>query len=259
MARLSTVVITLNAADRLAACLESISFADEVLVFDGGSVDRTIAIAEAAGAHVVRAPPWEGYGIQRQRAQALVKGDWILMIDSDERITPELAREIRDVVTINDVSTAYEIPRRTWVFGRYLSHSGWWPDYVLRLYPRDRGQYNAARVHERVQLSTGTGVQRLHAPLLHHTYKDLVDYLDKSRTYACAWADERAEAGQRASLANGIWHGLGCFLRMYLFKRGFLDGKPGLLLALLSAHSTFIKYAALWLHDHDQPPPEKTS
>lgn len=258
MARLSAVIITLNAADRLAACLNSLSFADEILVFDGGSVDQTVAIANAAGARVVQAPAWQGYGIQRQRAQAQARGEWILMVDSDERLTAPLAEQVRAVVQANEESTAYEIPRRTWAFGRYLSHSGWWPDYVLRLYHRDHGHYNDALVHERVELSSGTEVHRLTAPLLHHTYRDLADYLDKSRAYACAWARERAQSGQRASLGAGLWHGIGCFIRMYLLRLGFLDGRAGLLLAVLSAHSTFIKYAALWLHEHDQAPPERT-
>lgn len=259
MPRLSAVVITKDAANKLPGCLKSLGFADEVLVYDGGSSDATASLAREHGARVVTAGEWQGFGIQRQRAQAAASGEWIFMIDSDERVTPGLSREIEAAMAAADPQTAYAVPRRTWAFGRYLRHGGWWPDYVVRLYQRDHGHYDDALVHERLQLTVGTGIARLRCPLLHHTYASLHEYLVKSAAYAAAWADARSRKGRSTSLFTGAFHASGCFLRMYVLRGGFLDGSAGLLLALLSAHSTFVKYADLWLRSHDRGPPEAAS
>jgi (heptosyl)LPS beta-1,4-glucosyltransferase len=256
MPQLTAVIIAKDAAAKLEPCLESLAFADEILVYDGGSSDATIELARERGARVVTDTDWQGYGVQRQRAQAEAHGEWILMVDSDERLTPELATEIRAAVAADDPKTAYSIARRTWAFGRYLAHGGWWPDYVTRLYHRDHGHYNGALVHERVKLAPGTRLAWLKSPLLHHTYADLHEYLVKSAGYARSWADENAQRGQSASLASGIVHAIACFLRMYVLRAGFLDGRAGYLLALLSSHSTFAKYADLWLRKHDPGPPD---
>ncbi len=254
--RLSVVIITLNVADRLAPCLDSVrAIADEVVVCDGGSSDATPELAETFGARVITERDWQGFGIQRQRAQAEARGEWILMIDSDERLTPGLRDEIRAALEDGDPGTAYTLPRLSWVFGRYILHSGWWPDRVLRLYHRDHGAYNDALVHERVELTQGTRVRKLTRPLLHHTYRDMHEYLVKSAGYAAAWARQRKAAGRRTSIVSGLTHALSCFLHMYVLRAGFLDGRAGFLLAILSAHSTFVKYADLWLRDHDPGPP----
>jgi (heptosyl)LPS beta-1,4-glucosyltransferase len=254
--RLSVVIITLNAADRLESCLASLgNLPDEIVILDGGSTDNTAAVAEHYNARLVTSTEWPGYGIQRQRAQAEARGTWILMIDSDERLSPGLRDEIRQAVEKDDPALAYTLPRLTWAFGRYIRHSGWWPNYVLRLYHRDRGHYDSALVHERVELEPGTRVQRLKQPLLHHTYRDLKDYLVKSAGYAAAWALQRHESGNRTSIGTGLVHGLACFLQMYIVRAGFLDGRAGFLLAVLSGHSTFVKYADLWLREHDPGPP----
>ena len=255
MSKLSAVIIARDAADRLPSCLAALGFADEILVYDGGSSDATATVARDHGARVVAAPAWAGYGIERQRAQDEAAGEWILMVDADEVVTPALAKEIRAALDADDPATAYAIPRRTWAFGRYLAHGGWWPDYVIRLYHRDHGRYNDALVHERVLLGPGTRCARFASPLLHHTYRNLHEYLVKSAGYAAAWADARQHAGRSTSLAAGLFHAAGCFVRMYLLRVGFLDGRAGFLLALLSAHSTFVKYADLWLRSHDPGPP----
>lgn len=246
-ARLSVVVLTHNEAGNLEACLASAAWADEVIVCDSGSTDATLEIARRHGARIVEHRDWQGFGVQRQRAQAACTGDWVLMLDADERITPELRASIARVLASDDRSRAYEVARLSWCFGRYIRHSGWYPDRVLRLYPRERGGYNAALVHEKVELAPGIKVGCIAGDLLHFTYRDLQHYLVKSAGYAAAWAVQRALAGRRSSLAQGLWHGLACFLKMYLFRAGFLDGRAGFLLAVLSAHSTFAKYADLWV------------
>lgn len=253
-ASLSVVLIVKDEAANIDGCLASVAWADEIVVLDAGSHDATVARARAHKARVEIAADWPGYGLQRQRAQALATGDWILMIDADERVTPDLAGEIRGAVSRDDRTRAYALPRLSWCFGRYIRHGGWYPDHVVRLYPRDRGRYDDALVHEKIALDPGIRVEHFRGDLLHFTYDSMRDYLVKSALYAEAWADQRELRGIRASLSQGIVHATGCFLKMYVLRGGVLDGRAGLLLALLSAHSTFVKYADLWHRRQPRPP-----
>jgi (heptosyl)LPS beta-1,4-glucosyltransferase len=253
VASLSAVLIVKNEAVGLRACLESIRWADEIVVVDDGSADDTVAIAREYTDKVFIEPNWCGFGIQRQRAQARAEGDWILTIDADERVTPELRTAIERAVAEDDRGRVYEMPRLSFCFGQFIRHSGWYPDYVLRLYPRARARYDDSLVHESVRPDPGMEVARLRGDLLHYTYKDLEHYLVKSAAYAAAWATARERQGRRASLLAGLFHGTGCFLRMYVLRAGFLDGRVGFLMALLSAHSTFVKYADLWTRGRSRP------
>lgn len=255
MARLSVVIIARDEERNIADCLALIRWADEIVVLDAGSTDRTVEIAKGFTDKVFTAADWQGYGVQRQRAQQYATGDWIFMLDADERVTPELRQAIEEVIRRDERDTVYAVPRLSWVFGRFIRHGGWYPDYVVRLYPRERAAYDSARVHEKLVYGPDMKVARLHGDLLHYTYRDLEHYLVKSAGYAAAWATQRQERGKHASLTQGMWHALGCFLRMYVFRAGFLDGKQGLLLALLSAHSTFVKYADLWIRTEGEPRP----
>lgn len=254
MATLSVVLITRDEAANIDACLASVDFADEIVVLDSGSVDDTVERARARKAKVEGSADWPGFGRQRQRAQALASGDWILMLDADERVTPRLAEQIRAFVARDDRRRAGELARLSWCFGRFIRHGGWYPDRIVRLYPREHGRYDDALVHEKVILDPGITHERLDGDLLHFTYDSLRHYLVKSAHYAEAWADQREQRGKRASLGQGIVHAIGCFLRMYLLRGGLLDGRAGLLLALLSAHSTFAKYADLWLRRQSRRP-----
>ncbi|MDR2876867.1 MAG: glycosyltransferase, partial [Chromatiales bacterium] len=200
----------------------------------------------------------QGYGVQRQRAQSFASCDWILMLDADERVAPALAVQIQRVLDEDDRKRAFELARLSWCFGRFIRHGGWYPDHVLRLYPRERGRSTDALVHEKIEVDAGVRVERLHGNLLHYTYNSVRHYLVKSANYAAAWAQQREERGRSASLAQGIVHGIGCFLRMYVLRLGVLDGRAGLLLALLSAHSTFVKYADLWVRKQSPIPPPAT-
>ncbi len=252
---LAAVLIVKNEEAHLRACLETLSWVEEIVVVDSGSTDATRDIARTFTDKVVVQDDWQGFGVQRQRAEALVASDWILMIDADERVTPELRDSIEAAVAL-DQPVIYTLPRLSWCFGAFIRHSGWYPDRVARLYPRRRAGYNASLVHEKLENPERLTVTPLQGDLLHFTYRDLRHYLEKSAHYAQAWAEQRAARGRRGSLAAGIGHGIGCFLRMYLFKAGFLDGRQGLLLALLSAHSTFAKYADLWVRTRTSPPPD---
>lgn len=252
---IAAVLIVKNEQDHLRACLETLAWVDEIVVVDAGSCDETRKIAREFTDRVKLEDDWQGFGIQRRRAEALVESDWILMVDADERVTPQLRESIR-VALAENAQAIYTLPRLSWCFGAFIRHSGWYPDRVARLYPRGRASYNLALVHEKLENPEGLPVRALEGDLLHFTYRDLRHYLEKSAHYAQAWAQQRAACGKRGSLPAGIGHGIGCFLRMYLLKAGFLDGRQGLLLALLSAHSTFAKYADLWLRTRTAPPPE---
>ncbi len=250
MTTLTAIVIAKNEAAHIQDCLASLDFADEKLVLDANSNDETVSLAEGMGARVVSEPDWRGFGIQRQRAQDLARGEWLLMVDADERVSPGLGREIRQVVEgfrQEDSPRVYEISRLTSVFGRFIRHGGWSPDWVARLYDRNAGRYDRARVHEKLLPAPGVRVGRLQEPLLHYSYTSVDQYLLKSARYAREWAIEKERQGMKASLAQGLWHAAGCGFRMYVLRGGFRDGAEGWLLALLSSHSTFVKYAHLWV------------
>jgi len=249
---ISAVLIVKNEALMLRECLESIKWVDEIIILDSGSQDETLKIAKEYTNKIYCNENWQGFGIQRQRAQQYVSTDWILMIDADERLTDELRLSIVRAVENNSSQTVYKIPRLSNVFGRFIRHSGWYPDYVIRLYRKKDGVYSDNRVHEKLELSSTIKLEVLSGDLLHYTYTDLEHYLVKSAHYAAEWATQRNNAGRKTTLLNGLLHGVGCFVKMYILRAGFLDGKQGFLLAILSAHSTFVKYADLWIKTNTQ-------
>ncbi len=254
MPTLAIAMIVKNEADNLVACLRSCEgLADELIVMDGGSTDNTVDIAKGFGAKVVTQTNWQGFGQQRRLAQKYATADWMFWLDADEQLTPELKIAIRATIDQSAQNIIYSVSRRSWVFGKFVRFGGWYPDRVARLYHRELTQYTDAFVHERVGIPSGTSVKPLKGDLLHYTYRDLEHYLVKSAQYARLWADQRQAAGKRTSLLQGVLHGTWCFLRMYVFKAGFLDGRSGFLLALLSAHSTFVKYADLWTRYRPRP------
>ena len=243
--RLSVVMIAKNAADLLADCLASVSWADEVVVLDSGSTDNTVELARSLGAQVYSNTDWQGYGIQRQRAQDYATHDWVLMIDTDERVTPELKESILKVLDAPQRGVIYSIARRNYFLGRFMRHSGWYPDRVMRLYERARYRYNDNLVHESLD-SLGAEVVPLSGDLLHLTCRDFFAFQRKQLRYAEEWATQRHRAGKRCGYLSILTHTLGAFVKTWLLRAGFLDGKQGLLLAVVNAQYTFNKYAALW-------------
>lgn len=248
MPTLSVAMIVKNEAHHLAQCLDTVTaWVDEIVILDSGSTDATQQIAEQYGAKFYQNTDWPGFGKQRQLAQQYVTSDYVLWLDADERVTPELCQSIQAAITQDTPNTAYKIPRLSEIFGHKIRHSGWYPDYVIRLYRKDFARYGDQLVHEKVELPANANIQKLQGDLLHYTYRNIHHYLVKSAGYAKAWADQREKAGKKATLWQGISHAVGCFVKMYFIRLGFLDGKAGLLLAILSAHSTFVKYADLWV------------
>ena len=243
--RLSAVLIVKNEAHKLAECLQSISFADEIVILDSGSSDKTCDIARSFGARVETNTDWQGFGVQRQRAQALATGHWVLSIDADERVTPELRKNILKALDGEDC--VYHINRLSWCFGRFMRHTHLYPDWIPRLYPRRQAGFDNTRVHERLQNPQCLPEKRLHGDLLHYVYDDVRHLVTKTALYSEQWAIARQDQGHKGSLLSACLHGLSCFVRMYILRRGFLDGGQGLLIALVMSHATFAKYADLWV------------
>ncbi len=247
MPTLSVAMIVKNESQDLAQCLETVKdWVDEIVILDSGSSDNTKEIALSYGAKFYENTDWQGFGNQLRLAHQYVTGDYVLWLDADERVTQELRQAIQQAVSYDKKNAVYQIGRLSEVFGRQIRHSGWYPDYVVRLYRTEFAQYGDELVHEKVHYPKDAQVIKLKGDLLHFTYKDIHHYLVKSASYAKAWAEQKARAGKKATLFQGVTHGIGCFVKMYLLKAGFLDGKQGFLLAVLSAHSVFVKYADLW-------------
>jgi (heptosyl)LPS beta-1,4-glucosyltransferase len=243
--RLSIVMIAKNAADLLPDCLASVAWADEIVLLDSGSEDATPDVARAAGVKVYTNTDWQGYGLQRQRAQSYATGDYVLMIDTDERITPELRQSIQNVLNAPAPGAVYSIARRNYFLGHFMRHSGWYPDRVTRLYARTEYQYNDNRVHESLACDDAQ-VIALNGDLLHLTCRDFASFQQKQLNYATTWAQERHQRGKKTSLTGIFAHTLGAFLKTLLLRGGVLDGKQGWLLAVVNAQYTFNKYTELW-------------
>lgn len=246
--RLTVIVIACNEASNIAACLQSVAFADEVVVVDSGSTDGTPDIARRMGAVVKVTTDWPGFGPQKNRALELAQHPWVLSLDADERVSPELAGQIQQAV-LEDADRAYEIPRLTQFCGRWIRHCGWTPDYVLRLFKRGSAVFSADLVHERVLSSQGVP-GRLTAPLLHYSYPTPTHYWRKLEQYSQAWAQQRFAKGQKTSMLRAGLAGVLAFLRSYVFRLGFLDGAMGLAVCTMQAQAAFGKYFALYWLNH---------
>jgi glycosyltransferase involved in cell wall biosynthesis len=236
-------VITRNEAANIADCLDSLAFCDERIVVDCGSTDATVAIAEQRRARVY-SREWSGFGTQKNHALSLAKGDWVLSVDADERVSAELAAAIQSVLDIPAVD-AYEFPRLSSFCGRPMHHSGWYPDYVLRLFRRHKGRFTDVIVHERV-ICDGV-IARLSPSLIHHPVLRLEDALSRVDRYSTASAEAIVATGRRVSFLTGIGHGLASFLRAYVLRAGFLDGAEGFLLAVANAEGSYYRYMKAWL------------
>ncbi|MGE5337401.1 MAG: glycosyltransferase family 2 protein [Gemmatimonadota bacterium] len=252
--KLSVIVITRDEERNIDACLQSVAWADERIVVDSGSTDRTLELAHAAGATVVRTADWPGFGPQKNRALDACSGDWILSLDADERVDAALRAEIEATLRAPQFDV-YEIPRRSTYCGRFMRHGGWWPDYTRRLFRRGAARFSAARVHER--LETDRAVGRLRAPLLHYSFRSMEQVLDKMNRYSSESAAMIAARGKAPGLASAVMHGAAAFLRTYVLRLGFLDGRRGFLLAVSNAEGSYYRYVKAMLAaeaQRDDPP-----
>lgn len=243
MPTLSAIVIAFNEAANIGDCLDSVAFCDERIVVDGSSTDATAEIARGKGARV-ETHPWNGFGEQKNFALSLATGDWVLSIDADERVTPELAAAIKAAMGRTDAD-GYEMTRRSSFCGRSMGHSGWFPDYVLRLFRRGKGKFSDVLVHERVIVQGP--IKRLGPTLLHYPVRKLEDVLSRMDRYSTAGAEMLSTSGRRVTFFTGIGHGLFTFFRVYVLRLGFLDGAEGFLLAVVNAEGSYYRYMKAWL------------
>ncbi len=236
-------IITRNESAHIEACLASVDWADERLVVDCGSTDDTVSLAERAGARVV-INPWPGYAAQKNFAAAQARHDWILSVDADERVTPDLAREIQHLLDTTPAASGYRVPRLTWHLGRWIRTTDWYPDSQLRLYDRRRGRWKPRRVHESVDVDGTPG--QLTAELQHYAYQDIAHHLETMNRYTTLAAADLFDAGRRVGAIDVIGHPLAAFLRNYLLRRGIADGVPGLIISSMNAGYVFLKLAKVW-------------
>ncbi|KNH10250.1 Lipopolysaccharide core biosynthesis glycosyltransferase, group 2 family protein [Candidatus Burkholderia brachyanthoides] len=241
---LGIALITYNAQARLAQCLASVAFADEIIVVDGGSTDATTSIAQAHRARVIEARDWPGFGPQKNRALDALSTDWVLSIDADEIVSPELAASIHAAIAAPQADV-YAVDRLSSFCGAWVKHSGWYPDWIPRLFRRGTARFSDDLVHERLVLSTDKPVARLAGKLMHYSYEDFEAMLRKLDAYSTAGARQRHAAGKRASFGIALSRGAWAFVRTYVVRRGFLDGKTGFMIALFNAQTVYYRFLKL--------------
>lgn len=241
MTTISAIIITKNEEANIRGCLESLDFVDEIIVVDSGSSDNTVAICREFTDRVYDVG-WLGFGPQKNCALDYAGMTWVLSIDADERVSPELREQIRAAVTTID-HNGFAMPRLSSYCGKFIEHSGWRPDYVTRLFRRGKARFSNALVHERVIVEGSCG--RLSADLIHHSFRDLQQVLTVINRYSTLAARQKYEAGEHSGLGKALLHGLGAFLTTYFLKAGFLDGRQGVMLAISNAEGAYYKYLKL--------------
>jgi glycosyltransferase involved in cell wall biosynthesis len=246
MPTLSVVIITKNEEANLTRCLEAVRFAHEIIVLDSGSTDNTLAIAKSFGAKIYH-QDWLGYGAQKNRAVDYAGSNWILSLDADEVLDPILAKEVRMVIETSPQNAVFEIERYNYFLGKRVRHV-WNNDWVLRLFPKGAARFSEVPIHEALKpVSDNFKIQRLKGHLAHYTVHSLEQYLTTMNRYTSIAAARDFEAGKKSSLFKVFYKTLAMFLKSYFFKRGFLDGRLGLLLSCLNAQSKFYQYLKLYM------------
>ena len=239
----SVVIIAKNEADNIAGALESVQWIEDVVVVDSGSCDETIEIAKRYTDRVTTRT-WDGYGAQKNYATGLAAHDWVLSLDADERVSQELAEEIQALMRSAPPMQGYRIPRTTRYLGRWIRSTDWYPDSQLRLYDRRVARWNARHVHESVRVNGHVGTLR--SEMYHYSYRDVADHLSTMNRYTTLSAAQMMADGRRASWVDLIGQPPFVFLRNYLWRQGFRDGLPGLIVSLMNSYYVFCKYAKLW-------------
>lgn len=239
----TATVITLNEAANIQAALESLSWADEIIVVDSQSTDDTVAIARRFTDKVI-VRPWPGYIAQKNFAAEQASHDWIFSLDADERVTPGLAAEIKSLLAAEPACAGYRVPRVTFHLGRWMRSTDWYPDYQLRFYDRRRAKWTGKHVHESVKAEGP--VEDLRGELQHYAYRDLAHHFQTMDRYTTLAARQMFEEGRRAGFFDLMVHPPAAFLRNYILRGGILDGVPGLIVSAMNARYVGLKFAKLW-------------
>lgn len=244
--KLSVTIITYNEEANIRRTLESVKWADEIVVVDSGSTDRTVEICREYTDRIFH-QDWLGFARQKNFAIGKTEGDWVLSLDADEPIEPALADEIRGIISSSRSFDGYRIPRRTFFLGKQIKHGGWYPDYNLRLFRRGKGSFEDRTVHEAIRVPGSVG-KTLHA-IEHYAYQDLASYMTSINKYSSLAVDVMEEKGIsafKASWMNIMFRPVLTFVLKYFIRLGFLDGKHGLVLNLFHSYYVFAKYAKAW-------------
>ena len=239
MARLSVIVIALNQEDHIVPCLETVRWADDIVVVDSGSRDRTLELARRFTDRIYSIN-WPGFGAAKNYALDQARGEWVFSLDTDERVTEGLRDEILSVVKAGNRFAGFRVPRKNFFEGRWIRRLGWYPDYTLRLFRRDRGRFRERAVHEEVLVDGPVGL--LKNPLEHYSYDSVSDYLARQDRYARLAAQEMLREGRRPRAGELFWRPCGHFFKLYVLRLGFLEGRLGYTLALVSSLYNFLKY-----------------
>lgn len=240
---ISCCIITFNEEHNIRECLESVSWADEIVVVDGHSTDATRSIAREYTDRVIE-HDFEGHIQQKNFVVDQARNLWVLCVDADERVTPELKEEILRVMRNHGEVSGFSMPRLVFYLGRFIRHGGWYPDRKLRLFRKDRGRWGGRNPHDHVEIQGATEVLR--GDLLHYTYRNVTDHLERINSHTRIVAAEMAKEGRRAHVTDLVFRAPVKFFKMYVLKRGFLGGVAGLVIAVLGSYYVFLKYAKLW-------------
>ena len=245
MPTLSVILITRNEEANLDDCLTSLEgIAQQIVVVDTNSSDRTLEIAKNHGATIAQPSDWPGFGPQKNRALDLATSEWVLSLDADERLTPALKSEILTAINHSAHVDCFAIPRLSWYCGRFIRHSGWSPDYVDRLFKRGTARFSDDLVHER--LVPNGQVAKLENPMLHYSFMNYSQVLQKLDRYSSASAEQAFARGKTSSPLKAVLHGAWAFFRTYVLRAGFLDGPQGFALAVSNGQGTYYRYIKLW-------------
>mgnify|MGYP001221464644 CR=1 FL=1 len=241
---LSVVIIAKNEQASIRRCLESVKWADEIIVLDSGSTDDTVSICREYTDHVHQTD-WPGFGPQKNRALERASGDWVLSLDADEWVTPASRDEIERAMAQPRGASAFRLPRLSSFCGRFMRHSGWWPDHVVRLFRRGAARFSDDAVHERAIVDGSTGT--LQEPLMHETFVDLDELLSKMNTYSTLSAQDMHRDGKHSGLRMAVARAMWAFVRTYFLRGGLLDGREGFMLAAATAEGVYYKYVKVML------------
>lgn len=247
MTKLSVVIVTKNEAHNIEDCLKSVDFADEIVLFDSGSTDNTVAIALSYTPHVTVTPDWPGDGPQKNRALAKTHGEWVLCLDADERVTNALALEIQKIIASDTPYVAFDIPYQSTYCGKAIRFGDWRGESHVRLFKRNHARFTENIVHCHLAVDGKTG--KLKHKIIHHPFHHLGGMLHKLNDYSTQSAKALFSRGKKASLWTALSHGLWSFFKGYILKMGFLDGREGFILAMSNAQGTYYRYLKLmYLH-----------
>jgi len=252
--KITATIITYNEADNIRAACDSVSWANEIVVVDSGSTDATAEIAHECGARVM-VRDWPGFAAQKQFASDSATHDWIFSLDADERVSDELRGSIEDLLYTRETLLAdgYRIARRSFYMGRWIQGGGWYPDYQLRLYRKQRGRWEGAYIHESVKMDADARIEKLKGDILHYTVRGATHHHRMiGERYAPLGARQMFEQGRRTSPFGIATAAPAAFTRSYFLKGGFRDGLAGLAIASFAAHHAFLKHLLLWEMQNDQ-------